>query len=83
MHIGRNNTIENFYFCKLNFFISEKELVQINEKMDLGVMIRDDLKVFKQCAKAAKKGNQVLGMIWRSFECKTKDIILKLYKSLV
>jgi len=46
-------------------------------------MISDDLKVFKQYAKAAKNGNQVLGMIWRTLiECKTKDIIFKLYKSL-
>ncbi len=76
MHIGRNNTEEKYY-------MGGKELIQINEETDLGVLISNDFKVFKQCAKAAKKGNQVLGMIWRTFECKNKDIIVKLYKSLV
>ena len=37
----------------------------------------------KQCLKAAKKGNQILGMIRRTFSCKEKSIILKFYKSLV
>ncbi len=43
----------------------------------------DDFKVAKQCAKVAKKGYQVLGLISRSFSNKRQDIILKLYKSLV
>ena len=37
----------------------------------------------KQCAKAAKTANSVLGMIRRSFINKEVDIILPLYKSLV
>ena len=42
-----------------------------------------DLKVGKHCLKAAKKGNQILGMIRRTSACKEKAIILKLYKALV
>ena len=37
----------------------------------------------KQCAKAASKGNQILGLIKRTFISKKKNIILNLYKSLV
>jgi len=39
--------------------------------------------VGKQCHKAASKGNQILGIIKRSFTRRSKDIIIPLYKSLV
>lgn len=58
-------------------------LVSEREEKDLGVIIRDDLKNGKQCSQAATRGNQVLGMINRTFNCKNKVIMLKLYKSLV
>jgi len=35
-----------------------------------------------QCFKAAFKGNQVLGMIKRTFTCGSKKIMIPLYKSL-
>ena len=50
---------------------------------DLGVLISSDLKVEQPCIKASKTANRVLGMISRSISNKSKDIILKLYKSLV
>ena len=34
-------------------------------------------------AEAAKKGNRILGMISRTFSCKSKVIVKQLYKSLV
>jgi len=43
----------------------------IKEEKDLGVFVSQDLKVGKQSFKAASKGNQVLGMIKRTF---TKSI---------
>ena len=36
-----------------------------------------------QCAAAAKKGNRALGMIKRNFAYKSREVVLKLYKSLV
>ena len=45
--------------------------------------MNDTFKVAKQCLVASKKGNQVLGMISRSFVSRNKNIIKKLYKSLV
>ena len=58
-------------------------LESAEEEWDLGVIIQRNLKVNKQCAKAAKTANIVLGMIRRSFINKGVDIILPLYKSLV
>ena len=43
----------------------------------------DDLKVDKQCSKAANEANIRLGMINRNFKCKAKKVILPLYKSIV
>ena len=50
---------------------------------DLGIMITKDLKYNKLCLNAAKAANKILGMIKRTFTCKSEEIILQLYKSLV
>ena len=76
MHFGKNNN-------KTEYTIGGHRLEAVSEERDLGVQLTEDLKVGKQCLKAAKKGNQILGMIRRTFSCKEKSIIMKLYKSLV
>ena len=50
---------------------------------DLGVIMQSDLKVDKQCSKAAHEANKRLGTINRNFKCKAKKVILPLYKSIV
>ena len=45
---------------------------------DLGVIMQSDLKVDKQCSKAANEANKRLGMIHRNFKCKAKKVILPL-----
>ena len=45
--------------------------------------MQSDLKVDKQCSKAANEANKKLGMINRNFKCKAKKVILSLYKSIV
>jgi len=40
-----------------------KELENIMEEKDLGVIVSRNFKVSKHCIKAAKKGNQILGLI--------------------
>ena len=45
--------------------------------------MQSDLKVDKQCSKAANEANKRLGMINRNFKCKAKKVILPLYKSIV
>ena len=76
LHIGKKN-------MKAQYKIDGKNIGAVREEKDLGVMVTDDLKVAKQCNKAASRGNQKLGMIRRTFTCKNKDIIIKLYKSIV
>ena len=45
----------------------------------MGIMITKDLKCSKQCLNA----NKILRMIKRTFTCKSEEIIMQLYKSLV
>ena len=53
------------------------------EQKDLGIIIDNKLKFSKQCVEASKKANRMLGFISRTFDYKSEDIILPLYKSLV
>ena len=55
----------------------------VEQEIDLGVELKNDLKWVAQCMKAAKKGNQILWLIYRTFECRSKKRIMQLYKSLV
>ena len=57
------------------------DIKKIKEEKDLGIIIRNDLKVSAQCEKAASKGNQILGLMFRTIACRNKEIIIKLYKS--
>ena len=76
LHIGNNNN--NFIYK-----IGDKNINQVLEQKDLGVIIDRDLKFHKQTNEAIKKANKLLGFISRTFDYKSKDIILPLYKSLV
>ena len=76
MHIGNSN--KNF-----KYYMDSKELEMVQEEKDLGVLITNDLKASSQCVQACNKANRVLGMIHRTIVYKNRDILLKLYKSLV
>ena len=76
MHIGANN-------LKEEYFMDGKQLEKISEEKDLGVIVSSNFKVSNQCIKVAKKGNQILGLIRRTITCRSKEIIERLYKSLV
>ena len=76
MQFGCNNPMHTFLLGGLI-------LETVSEEKDLGVMVRNDLKVFSQCIKVVKTANQVLGMIKRTITHKTKENLLHLYKSLV
>jgi ribonucleases P/MRP protein subunit RPP40 len=76
MHFGKNN-------CREEWSMGDIKLEVIKEEKDLGVVLSDDLKVGVQCKKAAIKGNQILGMIYRTFENKDLITVKILYKALV
>ena len=56
------------------------ELEVTDFEKDVGVMISDSLKPSMQCAKAAKKANQVLGQIARAISFRDKFSFTKLCK---
>ena len=76
LHIGNNNVN---YSYKMNDNLINKT----SEQKDLGVIIDNKLTFSKQCVESAKQANKILGFISRTFDYKSKDIILPLYKSLV
>ena len=76
LHFGHNNR-------QVHYVMDGNILESVEEEWDLGVIIQSNLKVDKQCAKAARTANSVLGMIRRYFINKGVYIILPLYKSLV
>src|ERR1043165_4710767 len=75
MHIGNSN-------LEAKYEMSGKELEQIKEEKDLEVIVCNNFKVGKQCLKTCNKGNQILGMINRTFSSR-KQSMLPLFKSLV
>ncbi|XP_072025076.1 uncharacterized protein [Amphiura filiformis] len=76
MHFGHQKQHHTYH-------MGETELKETNEEKDLGVLISNTLKVSSQCATEAKKGIRALGLIKRNFAFRSRDIILKLFKSLV
>jgi len=76
MHMGKNN-IEAEY--KMGSSVIKKS----KQERDLGVIIDSTGKSSEQCVLAVKKANSILGMIKRNIHFKSKEVIVKLYKSLV
>ena len=76
IHHGYNNT-------QYDYFMGNECIETTHEERDLWVIITETLDVTKQCVRAANKANAMLGMTHRAFKYKTKEVVLKLYKSLV
>ena len=76
MHVGYNN-------LKHNYKLQGRNLIRVEEEKDLGVIVKSDLKNGSQCIAASRKANTVLGFIARNFDCKTPEVITRLYTSLV
>ena len=74
LHIGRANGKEPYEMDNMVLLKTSKEKY-------IGVTISADWKVSEQCGIAAKKGNQLLGMIKRNItEYRKKPLIIPLYK---
>jgi len=76
MHLGKKN-------MKVDYVMDNHPLKKVSEEKDLGVFITDNLKSARQCQEAYSKASRALGMIACTISYKTKEVLLKLYKSLV
>jgi ribonuclease P/MRP protein subunit RPP40 len=76
LHLGHGNKM-------VPYTMNGVGLQAVQEEVDLGIVIQEDLKWAKQCAKVVGKANRTLGLIKRCFGHLTEDVFLKLYKSLV
>lgn len=76
VHYGHNNR-------QYDYFMGDNPIETSHVEKDLGVIITDTLNVTEQCVKASNKANAMLGMINRAIKYKTKEVVVKLYKSLV
>ena len=76
MHMGGKN-------LNYAYELGGRVLNSTKRERDLGIIIHDSGKTSEQCASAANKANQILGMIKRNIKWKDKDVITRLYKALV
>lgn len=76
VHLGHNNEHLTYTLDGNDLKISEKE-------RDLGIIVDNSGKWSEQCNAAVKNANSTLGIIKRHVKSRKKDIMLKLYKSLV
>ena len=76
MHVGSGNP-------QHEYFMFGDKLNATNEEKDVGVIIQSNLKPSKQCAEAARKGNQVLRQIMRAFHYRDRTNFINLYKRYV
>ena len=76
LHIYHKNTYANYS-------IGDVEVSNSSCVRDLGVVIDESLNYNRQCAKAVLSANKIMGIMNRTYSCKSKDNILNLCKSLV
>jgi len=55
----------------------------VQQERDLGIIITKDMKASQQCRQAYSKANKILGIINRTVDYKSREVLLKLYRSLV
>jgi len=76
MHFGHHNQ-------EMDYTLDNRVLQKVHEEWDLGVIILVDMKALLQCVEAYSTANRILGVINRSIDYKSGNILLNLYKSLV
>ena len=81
LHFGGKNERHDYKLCNL-------PIKHVTEEKDLGVIISEDLKAYKNVAKNVKKAykilgifkNKILGIIRRTFSYMNKDMLVQLIK---
>ena len=66
-----------------DYVMNGVRLETVEEEKDLGVIIRSDLKASSQCTQAYLKANRMLGVMNRTIQYKSREVMLSLYKTLV
>ena len=65
------------------YTIGEHNIEEAVEERDLGVLVTETLSPSHHIAKIVRKANQIVGMIRRTYEDRSKNNLVPLYKSLV
>ena len=76
MHLGYQNLEQTYH-------LNGHALESSHREKDLGVIIDDKFKFHDHTAKAAKKANQMLGVMKRSYNRRDKMTMCTLYKAIV
>ena len=76
LHIGHRNQHHVYT-------IGDNNIEETFEERDLGVIIAETLSPSHHIAKVVRKANQIVGMIRRTYEDRSKNNLVPLYKSLV
>jgi hypothetical protein len=76
IHLGSDNPKHQYSLCG-------SVLRESTIERDLGIMVDSSMKFTEQCNMAIKNANSTLGLIRRTIKCKSKLIIINLYKALV
>ena len=76
IHLGHKNK-------QYNYKLGDSELKKSIKERYLGVIVDSSMKFSEQCSAAVKSANSTLGIIRRHIKSRKKNIILKLYKTLV
>ena len=76
IHIGHGNNNKEFR-------LGGQEINIVDQDKDLGVLTCNTLSPSFHIAKVVSKANQVMGSIRKTIEFKSKDDLIRLYKSLV
>ena len=79
LHMGKQNMKQKYF---MDSGLSE-ELKSIDSEKDVGVTFSNDLKFKWHINNIKNKSNQLIGLIKRSFTHTDKQMLLKLYKSIV
>ena len=76
MHFGRQNP-------KHSYHLNDHVLESMHSEKDLGVFIDDQLKFHVHTAAGAKKANQILGVVKKSYRTRDPTTMATLYKHMV
>ena len=76
MHLGKNNP-------GYNYNMNGKVLNETTSEQDLGVYVDPLLNFEEHMNITVKKARRLSGLIIRNISCKSKDIMVPLFKSLV